>query len=158
MNNAFLFVIVFALFLLPYVFKKRFGVLVLAIASGSILNSIWAYDIGLIAKGLGFPDSSITPYLVSILIILAPALIIIFQVQKVHNSFYKFIGSILFSVIALSFIIEPVGRVLLLTNLNSSVYNWFFQSRYMIMGFGLIISLVDIFFTKKPTKDIEKKH
>lgn len=156
--NSIIFVIIIAvLFALPFILKKRFGILVLALAVGSILNEIWSYDIGLLVRGLGVPDGAVTSALVSILIILGPSLLLVFQGFSAKNSLGRFVGAIIFAIVAISFIIEPVGQVLTLNASNSSVYNWFSESRYIVIGFGLVFSIIDLIFTKKSAQLPEKK-
>ena len=67
------------LFVSSYMHKRRFGLLGLALATGSLLSGIWGYDLGLIASGLGVPSG---PWTTAIILSLLILLIIIVNETK----------------------------------------------------------------------------
>jgi hypothetical protein len=60
----------------------------------------------------------------------------------------RVIGASLFTLLALAFLIEPLGHILMPQGFGADVYNWLAINRSFIIGVGLIIAIVDLFMTK----------
>lgn len=54
----------------------------------------------------------------------------------------------MFTLLALAFLIEPLGHVVALQGFGAEVYNWLDTNHTMIIGAGLIAAVVDLFLTK----------
>lgn len=137
--------------------RRRFGLLGLALAAGSLLSSIWGYDVGLVVSGLGAPSSQLTSAVVSSLIILLPAGALLFHGYTYKNLIGRIVGASLFTLLAFAFLIEPLGHVLVLQGTGAVVHSWLMGNRTIIIGLGMVIAVVDIFLTK-PAKLSEKRH
>lgn len=137
--------------------RRRFGLLGLALAAGSLLSSIWGYDVGLVVGGLGVPSSQLTSSVVLSLLILLPAGALLFHGYTYKNMIGRIVGASLFTLLALAFLIDPLGHVLVLQGTSATVYGWLAGNRTVIIGLGMIIAVVDIFLTK-PVKSTEKPH
>lgn len=136
------------LFVSSFFAKRRFGLLGLALATGSLLSSIWAYDAGLLASGIGFPTSIQTSSVISVIITLLPAFVLLFHGYSYNNMIGRIVGSCLFTLLALSFLVEPLGGIVLTSSSGLKVYRWFIENKELIIGTGLIIAVVDLFLTK----------
>lgn len=145
------------LFASAFMARRRFGLLGLALAAGSLLSSIWGYDVGLVVSGLGVPSSQLTSAVVSSLIILLPAGALLFHGYTYKNLIGRIVGASLFTLLAFAFLIEPLGHVLVLQGAGAAVYSWLVGNRTIIIGLGMVIAVVDIFLTK-PAKLSEKRH
>ena len=145
------------LFASAFIAKRRFGLLGLALAAGSLLSSIWGYDVGLVVSGLGIPSSQLTSVTVSSLIILLPAGALLFHGYTYKNLVGRAIGASMFTLLAFAFLIEPLGHALMLQGIGSSIYGWLVGNRTIIIGLGMVIAVIDIFLTK-PVKPPEKRH
>jgi len=141
-------VIALALFISTFITKRRFGLLGLALATGSILSGIWGYNAGLVASFFGIPSGSITSAVILALIILLPACILLFHGYTYRTLVGRVVGASLFTLLALAFLVEPLGHVLLLQGYSANAYDWLLNNRTVIIGFGLIIAIVDLFLTK----------
>jgi len=141
-------IIALALFMSAFITKRRFGLLGLALATGSILSGIWGYNAGLVASFFGIPSGSITSAVVLALIILLPACILLFHGYTYRTLIGRVVGASLFTLLALAFLVEPLGHVLLLQGYSANAYDWLLNNRTVIIGFGLIIAIVDLFLTK----------
>jgi hypothetical protein len=141
-------VIALALFVSAFITKRRFGLLGLALATGSILSGIWGYNAGLVASFFGIPSGPITSAVVLALIILLPAGVLLFHGYTYKTLVGRVIGASLFTLLALAFLVEPLGHVLMLHGYSANVYVWLQSNRTVIIGFGLTIAIVDLFFTK----------
>ena len=155
-----LLIIAVGIFVAAFITKRRFGLLGLALAAGSILSGIWGYDIGLEASAFGAPSGMLTTAIVSCLIILFPAGILLFHGDKYRSLIGRIIGAVLFTLLAVAFFIEPLSRAIIPQGFGSDVFNWLVNNRTMVIGAGLTIALFDLILTKSahfPGKH-HKKH
>jgi len=150
-------VVFLLLFAGAYVTKRRFGLLGLALAAGSLLSSIWGYNAGLIASGLGVPSNALSVATISSLIVLSPAVVLLFHGYTYKLLVSRVIGSAMFAILAVAFLVEPLGHVLVLQGAGASIYQLVVDSRSAIIGIGLIIAVIDLFLTK-PVRDKKSKH
>jgi len=141
-------VIAILLFVAAFITRRRFGLLGLALAAGSLLSGIWGYDAGLITDSLGAPSGSLTTAITMSLIVLLPAGVLLFHGYTYKTLVGRVIGASLFTLLALAFLIEPLGYVLALQGFGANVYSWLVNNRTAIIGVGLIIAVVDLFLTK----------
>ena len=137
-----------ALFVSSYMHKRRFGLLGLALAAGSLLSGIWGYDAGLIVGALGIPSGPLTSAVTLSIIILLPAIVLLFHGYTYNTLIGQVFGASLFTLLALAFLIEPLGHVLVLQGFGANVYDWLVGNRMMIIGAGLTIAVIDLFLTK----------
>ena len=79
MEIIYILIIIILLFFAAFITKKRFGLLGLALAAGSILSGIWSYEAGLIPSLFNIPSGSLTSAVVSSVIILLPAGVLLFH-------------------------------------------------------------------------------
>lgn len=145
------------LFGAAYITKRRFGLLGLALASGSILSGIWGYDAGLISSSLGFPSSAVNSAIILSLIILLPSGVLLFHGNTYKTLVGRVIGASFFTILALAFLIEPLGRVLTLQGFGLDVFSWLVGNRTVIIGIGLIVAVVDLFLTR-PAHLSDRRH
>lgn len=141
-------VIAFALFVSAYITKRRFGLLGLALSAGSILSGIWGYNAGLVASFFGIPSNPLTSAATLAIIIMLPAGILLFHGYTYKTLIGRIIGAGLFTLLSLAFLVEPLGHVLNLSGYSADAYDWLFGHRTVIIGFGLVIAIVDLFLTK----------
>lgn len=156
-------VVVFALlavvlFVAAFVARRRFGLLGLALAAGSILSTIWNVDAGLVVASIGvFPSGSLTTAITLSLIVLLPAIVLLFHGYTYKTLPGRVIGALLFTALASAFLIEPLGFGLPLGGVGASVYNWLLQYKEVIISVGMVIAVADLFFTKPAAPLLEKK-
>lgn len=147
-------IIVFAglavvLFAGAFISKRRFGLLGLALTAGATLSTIWSYDAGLVVSGLGFlPEGVITQAVTQSLVVLLPTILLLFHGYAYKNLPSRIIGSLLFTVLALAFLVEPIGYALPLEGLGADVYDTLREYKDVIISAGVILAVVDLFFTK----------
>ena len=147
-------IIVFAgvaliLFVGAYVSKRRFGLLGLALTAGATLSSIWTYDAGLLVSSLGLvPEGVITQAVTQSLVVLLPAILLLFHGYSYKSKLSRLVGSLLFTVLALAFLVEPIGYALPLSGFGATVYETLKQYKSLIVSIGVILAVIDLFFTK----------
>ncbi|MBC7943296.1 hypothetical protein H7X68_02245 [Candidatus Saccharibacteria bacterium] len=146
-----------ALFASAFIMKRRFGLLGLALAAGSILSGLWSYDAGLLVGSLGiFPSGPLTTAVTLAIIVLLPAVLLLFHGYSYKSIVGRIFGASLFTLLALAFLVEPLGYALTLEGAGVDVYKWLVSNREVIIGVGMVIAVIDLFFTK-PAHLAEKK-
>ena len=145
------------LFLLAFISKRRFGLLGLALAAGATLSTLWSYEAGLIVAGTGLvPKGLVTQAVTQSLVVLLPALLLLFHGYAYKDKIGRLVGSVLFAVLALAFLVEPIGQALPLEGFGATAYGWLKEYKNVIISIGLIAAITDLFFTKKAKP--EEKH
>lgn len=145
------------LFVIAYLSKRRFGLLGLSLAAGSVLASIWGYEAGLTAGVLGVETNQTTSTVAVCVLIMLPTIILMFHGKSYKTHIGKIVGSLLFTVLAFAFLINPLKNIVVVEGLGSNVFEWFLTNSRTIVGVGLIIAVADLFLTK-PAHDKHDKH
>lgn len=147
-----------ALFLGAFMSKRRFGLLGLALTAGATLSSIWSYDAGLVVSSTGLvPDGPLTNAIALSLIVLLPAIILLFHGYTYKENAARVIGSLLFMMLALAFLVEPIGFALPLQGVAADVYQWLVRYKEVIISVGVVLAIVDLFFTKPKLLEKDRK-
>lgn len=136
------------LFASAFMARRRFGLLGLSLAAGSLLSGIWAYEAGLIASALGIPSGPVSEAIILMIIILLPAGVLLFHGYTYKSLIGRIVGASLFTLLAFAFLIEPLGHVLVLNGDGADVYQWLINNKTFIIGLGLIVAVIDLFLTK----------
>ena len=145
------------LFTLAFVSKRRFGLLGLALTAGATLSTMWSYDAGLVISSTGLvPDGPMTNAAALSLVVLLPAIVLLFHGYKYKDVFSRIIGSLFFTVLALAFLVEPIGFALPLEGTSAYLYNQALSYKDIVISVGVILAVVDLFFTK-PAHKAEKE-
>lgn len=150
MDVALVFIITLAvLFILAFLTKRRFGVLGLALAAGSMLSNLWASTLTPIVAETGV-EVNVPPLitLVSVALVLLPAVVLLFGGPSYKETTQRLIGAGLFAALAFALLIEPLGSALVLQGFGRDLYDFFFEYRVYIVTIGLIIALLDILATR----------
>lgn len=137
------------LFVAAFLTKRRFGLLGLALAAGSILSEIWNDSAGLIVSASGLvPEGPITEAVTLSLLVLLPPVVLLFHGATYKNKLPRIGGALLFSLLALAFLVQPIGHALPLQGFGVEVYQWIDANRIIIISVGIVLAVVDLFFTK----------
>ncbi len=145
-----------ALFMGAFLSKRRFGLLGLALTAGAMLSETWTYYAGLVVSATGLvPEGPITQAATQSLVVLLPAILLLFHGYSYKNMISRVIGSLLFTVLALAFLVEPIGFALPLEGIGADVYQWFVNNKQTIISIGVVLAVIDLFFTK-PAKSSDK--
>lgn len=156
-------VIIFAalaivLFVAAFMTKRRFGLLGLALAAGSILSGIWSFDAGLVISAVGIvPSGPLTTAITLALIVLLPAVVLLFHGYTYKSLVGRSIGAALFTLLALAFLVEPLGFALPLDGVGANVYEKLVQYKEVIISIGMVIAVIDLFFTKPAAPLIDRR-
>lgn len=149
------------LFAGAFISKRRFGLLGLALTAGATVSTIWDYDAGILVSSTGLvPNGPITQAATLSLIVLLPAILLLFHGYTYKNIASRIIGSLLFAILALAFLVEPIGYALPLDGIGATVFNQAVAYKDLIISAGVILAVIDIFFTKPAhlAEKSSKKH
>ena len=150
-----------ALFFGAFISKRRFGLLGLALTAGATLSTIWSYNAGLVVAATGVvPDGVITQAIAQSLVVLLPAILLLFHGYSYKGVVGRIVGALLFTVLALAFLVEPLGYALPLDGTGGLVYSTIRQYKDIIISAGVILAVIDLFFTKPAhlAEKSKKKH
>ena len=145
------------LFLASYVTKRRFGLLGLALAAGAILSTMWDTSAGLMVSATGLvPKGPLTDAVTLSLLVLLPPIVLLFHGTTYKSVLPRIIGSLFFAILALAFLVVPLGHALPLSGFGAEAYEWLDANRDLIISVGLVFAVIDLFFTK-PVSHLERK-
>ena len=146
-----------ALFLAAFFSRRRFGLLGLALTAGATLATIWSYDAGLLVSAVGVvPEGPMTQAVTLSLVTLLPAILLLFHGYTYKSLFARIIGSLLFTALAVAFLVEPIGYILPLEGVGADAYNWLKENQSLVISIGVVLAVFDLFLTK-PVKALEKE-
>lgn len=146
------------LFTISFLSKRRFGLLGLALTAGATLSVIWYDDASRVISVTGLvPVGPITNAVALSLVVLMPAIVLLFHGYAYKDMFSRIVGSLLFTVLALAFLVEPIGFALPLEGTSAYIYEQAVNYKDIVISVGVVLAIVDLFFTK-PAHLAEKSH
>jgi len=149
------------LFAGAFISKRRFGLLGLALTAGATLSTIWSYDAGLVVSSTGvFPEGVITQAVTQSMVVLLPAILLLFHGYSYKNIIGRIAGSLLFTALALAFLVEPISYAVPLDGIGGDIYSSIRHYKDLIISIGVILAVIDLFFTKPAhlAEKSKKKH
>lgn len=138
------------LFLAAFLTKRRVGLLGLALASGSLLASLWVGNLTPLVAQAGVeivrpPLSS----LVATVLILLPVTLLFFRGNSVKGAVWRIVHSFVFAVLAIGFLLEPMSAALVVDEQAKPVFDFLTQYRTLIITGGIVLSVVDLMLGRK---------
>lgn len=151
-------VLALLLFFGAFISRRRFGLLGLALTAGAMLSTTWSYYAGLIIASTGLvPSGPITTAAASAIVVLLPAIVLLFHGYTYKNMVSRIIGSFLFTALALAFLLEPLKAALVLTGSAADIYNLLEANKGIIISVGVVLAVIDLFFTKPAKNEHDKR-
>jgi len=146
-------VLALLLFAGAFISRRRFGLLGLALSAGATLSTLWSYEAGLVISSTGLvPAGPMTNAIALSLVVLLPALILLFHGYTYKDILSRILGSFLFTVLALAFLLEPLQFILPLEGQTADIYRLLNDNKGIVISVGVVLAIVDLFFTK-PVKN-----
>src|SRR5438552_208518 len=117
-------VLLAALFALAYITKRRFGVLGLALCAGSLLSASWTSTLTpwVESRGVVFVSPPLSA-VVSTLLILGPALVLLFSGPTYSGKLQRIAGALAFAALAFVFLLQPIGIAFVFDESTSQLYD-----------------------------------
>ncbi len=158
MALAILGAIALVLFFAAFFSKRRFGLLGLALTAGATLSTIWSYDAGLVISSTGIvPNGPLTNAVALSAVVLLPAILLLFHGYAYKSMIARVFGSLLFTVLAVTFLLEPLSFALPLTGEVADFYEQARSYSGAIISVGVVLAIVDLFFTKPAKNERERR-
>jgi hypothetical protein len=88
--------------------------------------------------------------------VLLPAVLLLFHGYTYKGAIGRIFGALLFTLLAMAFLVEPLGFALTLEGAGADAYRWLVEYKEVIISVGLVLAVVDLFLTK-PARRSEKK-
>ncbi len=148
-----------ALFTLSYITKRRFGVLGLALCAGSLLSASWTSTLTpwIESQGVTFVSPPLSA-VVATLLVLGPALLLLFSGPTYSSTIQRVAGSAAFALLSFVFLLQPIGIALVFDDAGTQIYTTLQQSASLITVFGIFIALGDILITRTPHSGKKSSH
>jgi hypothetical protein len=144
-------IMIAALFATAFFTKRRFGVLGLALAAGSVLATLWVGDLTPIIAEAGI--AMVRPPLSSVIsagLVLLPAVLLLASGPTYKLLPQRIIGAAAFAILATALLLEPLGSALVIDDTAKPVYEFFVQNRAIIITAGLALAILDLLVAKTP--------
>lgn len=142
------------LFVMAYATNRRFGVLGLALAAGSLLSANFTGLLTPFIQQQGFvlvsPPLSLV---VAAALILLPPTLLLFSGPSYQGTWQKLLGAAGFAVLGFTFLIEPLIGALQLEGPSLALANFVHTYASIIIVAGIVIAIADTLLTgKSPRK------
>ncbi len=161
MSLPFLVILAVLLFALAYITKRRFGVLGLGLVAGLVLSQQISKETANVLKYLDFPVGTLTfPVVASVLLILAPALLMLISGPKYSEKRLAIGGSLLFALFATLLLLGPISISLVMSDRSlQPLLSSIAQNSATLISIGVVLAVIDTMYAhgKKPV-DKKAKH
>ena len=138
--------IVIGMFLLGFFSQRRFGVLALSLAAGSVLSSIWSSQLADVFQQAGLTDAVVPVGVVSsIALLVAPALLLVLGGPKHHEKGKRAVAALAFALLGAAFLVEPMGSYITVSGDALTAYTWLLGSYKYVITAGLVLGVLDMF-------------
>lgn len=150
--------VIVALFVGAFFSKRRFGVLGLGLAAGAVVSPIWSDTAGFVISITGLvSEGPLVNAVATALLILVPAVLFMFHGYTYKHIIGRVCGSLLFTLLAVAFLIEPINAVITFTGPLGTVYQWLVTNRELIVSIGVALAIADFLVSRSVHKS-DKKH
>ncbi len=149
--------LIIVLFGVVFFTKRRYGVLGLALAAGSLLSMMWTKELTPIVAEAGFV--LVRPPLESVvagILTLLPPVLLLASGPAYHSVRQRVIGATLFALLATTLLLEPLGSALVIEGIGEQVFTFLSTNRTAVITVCLGIAIIDLLFAKPPK--IPAKH
>ncbi|HVI69230.1 MAG TPA: hypothetical protein VM581_02120 [Magnetospirillaceae bacterium] len=141
------------LFVMAYAANRRFGVLGLALAAGSLLSTNFTGLLTPFIQQQGFvlvaPPLSLV---VAAGLVLLPPMILLFSGPSYQVTWQRLLGAVGFAVLGFAFLIDPLVGALQLDDLGVTVANFMHKYVSIIVVVGISVAIADMLLTGKPPR------
>lgn len=147
-------IILAILFATVFLTKRRFGLLGLALAAGSILSNLWSHDLTPLIRQAGL--EIVSPPLVSVVaavLVLLPAVIVLFSSPANKKVLHRSIDAAAFAVMALAFLLPILGDALVLKEEGLQFYTLLTEYRAWVITGGVVYAIIDLLLAKLKKED-----
>lgn len=138
---------------LAFITRRRFGVLGLALATGALMSTVWVGDVTPLVAQTGL--QTLQPPLESIVgavLTLLPAVVLLLSGPISHAPWQRIGGAILFALLAITLLLEPLSAALVIDGPGRLVYEALGEYRIFIVTGCIVVALLDAVAIKSPKR------
>ena len=140
-----------------FVTSRRFGVLALGLAAGSVSAGLWADWLARFLSGFGLSLPWLPiGVLATVILLLAPVLALLFSGPKYHGRYDRIASALAIGLLTAAFLVQPLGKFLILKGDALAVYQWLSGVWQYVVTAGLTLGVIDLFLSH--SKNSSKKH
>lgn len=130
---------------LAYLSRRRFGVLGLSLAAGALISRAWSDQLlGLLERTDVSLASLSMASVVSIGLVLLPAVVLLFSGPAYHSKRSRAIGAVLFATLAATLVAEPISSMLVLDTLSRTVFDYLAIYQNYIITAGVALAVLEV--------------
>jgi len=143
--------------LLSFLCARRFGALALSLAAGSVLAGLWSEWLAKVLSSFGISLPWLpTGVLVTIILLLAPMLVLLLSGPKYHGRSGRIISALAIGLLTAAFLVQPLGKFLVLEGDALAAYQWLAGMWQYVVTVGLVLGVADLSLSH--SKKSAKKH
>lgn len=151
--NITLIIIALVLFAVMYITKRRYGLLALAMVAGSIISASWSGYVTTLLQDQGV--KLLSPPLnvvVAVVLIILPAVFLLFVGPKYRQKWQQITGSLLFALLGTLLIAVAISRETPTAIADNQVAVMAAQAYPLIIVIGVTVAIIDTMLAHMPKK------
>lgn len=152
--------IVVVVFVGAFLSARRFGVLALGLAAGSVLAGLWAEVLA--GRFVQFSEVQSIPMpagvIASVALLVAPTLLLLLSGPRYRGRWDRVLSAVMVGVLTAAFLVEPLGKYMLLEGQALGVYRWLEGAWQYVVTVGLVLGVIDLFFLHNSSKSKSKRY
>lgn len=148
-----------SLFVIAYVFRRRFGVAGITLAAGAVLAKLWTDSLTPLVASAGViiirpPLESI----VAIVLTLLPAILVMSRSPRAHAHHRRVIGSALFALLAVMLTYGAFANAVVLDESSKHYITQLISYEKIIITTCLVLAIIDTLFSHKVAHGRNENH
>ena len=152
--------IIAAVFVGAFVTARRFGVLALGLAAGSVIAGLWADVLVSQFPEIGDAVAVWVPagVIATVALLVAPVLLLLVSGPRYFGKLDRVLSSMAIGLLTAAFLVRPLGKYMLLEGQAFVVYGWMEGVWPYVVTAGLVLGVIDLFLLHNSRKIEPKKH
>ncbi len=123
----------------------------MALAAGYVLSGLWYGTAEFMIAMTGLvPAGVVSGFVATALLILLPPIVLLFHGQAYKSLTGRLVGSFLFTLLAMAFLIAPMSKAFIVDGPSVQVFEWVAKNADLIIGVGVMAAVFDMLFSKIP--------
>jgi len=148
-----------ALFFAVFLSKRRFGVLGLSLAAGSLLSEYWVGDLTpWVAENGITVDRPPLESIVAVVLTLLPSLFLLISGPSYKNKIQRIVGAAAYALLAVALLLSPLHDALIFKGASIDAYELLVLYQVPIISVCLILAVFDLMAVRSPKHHSRGKH
>lgn len=127
---------------------RRFGILAVGLAVGSVLSELWASELAKLVASFGVATPLLPVGVWSAVgLLLLPVVLLLMSGPRQQNKMWRLASAVGVGLLAAAFLVVPLGRFMTLEGDVLQVYQILKSYWTYVVTIGLVIGVADVFMT-----------